>query len=367
MYTVAESLNQVVGIAYDGKHVYWTDISIQVESIMRSELHGNAPETLFTSGLSKPEDITIDHVTGNMYFSDYDLQHIAACSNDGKYCTIIISDLHRPRGIALYVQKGQMYYTDWGDNPMIGTASMDGTQNKPFITNDIHWPNGLALDWPNERLYWVDAKLKTIDSCKLDGSDRRSILRDISKHPFGIAVFMDKIYWSDWDLKSIESCDKFTGNHRQTLINDKVIYDVHIYHSAMDGQRINPCENTICSHLCLINSNDTYTCACPKFMELMSDKHKCKPTGKRLMLLMGVGRKFVTMEHQPFGRHDEADVKNVNYQIDKMAYNSLKGNVLVADNVDKVIYDVNLKTFRSIKLIDDNIGNITALAYGKII
>lgn len=276
-----------------------------------------------------------------------------------------MENIHRPRGIVLHTHKGQMYWTDWGTNPMIATASMDGTLFKPFITKDIHWPNGLALDWPNDRLYWVDAKLKTIDSCKLDGSDRRSVLKHVSKHPYGISVFSDKIYWSDWDSKSIQSCDKFTGKQRKTIIQDKVIYDVHVYHPAMQGFRKNNCIDSPCSHLCLLNSNDTYTCACPKYMKLMNDNHTCVATGKRRILLLGIGNRFVALEHQSFGRHDDAEGKTVSFNIDKMAYNSLKGNVLVADNTDKVIYDVNLKTYAAKKIIDDNIGNITAMAFGN--
>lgn len=38
---VAENLNQVIGISYDGDHVYWTDISVQVESIMKAKTDGN--------------------------------------------------------------------------------------------------------------------------------------------------------------------------------------------------------------------------------------------------------------------------------------------------------------------------------------
>lgn len=37
---VADNLNQVVGITYDGEYVYWTDISIQVESIMKAKADG---------------------------------------------------------------------------------------------------------------------------------------------------------------------------------------------------------------------------------------------------------------------------------------------------------------------------------------
>lgn len=37
---VADNLNQVIGITYDGEHVYWTDISVQVESIMKANTDG---------------------------------------------------------------------------------------------------------------------------------------------------------------------------------------------------------------------------------------------------------------------------------------------------------------------------------------
>lgn len=38
---VADNLNQVVGLTYDGDHVYWTDISVQVESIMKAKPDGS--------------------------------------------------------------------------------------------------------------------------------------------------------------------------------------------------------------------------------------------------------------------------------------------------------------------------------------
>lgn len=41
---VAENLNQVIGITYDGEYVYWTDISIQVESIMKAKVDGSEVE-----------------------------------------------------------------------------------------------------------------------------------------------------------------------------------------------------------------------------------------------------------------------------------------------------------------------------------
>lgn len=258
-----------------------------------------------------------------------------------------------------------MYYTDWGVKPMIGVASMDGQFNRPLIVDDIHWPNGLALDWPNDRLYWVDARLRAIDSCKLDGSDRRSVIKSVSKHPYGITVFQDTIYWSDWDSKSIQSANKFTGKNRTTIIRDNVIYDIHVYHPATRGFPRNPCSESGCSHMCLLNSNSSYTCDCPKYMELAANKHTCRSTGEQKMVLMGIGKRLVIFEHQSFGRHEDGEGKTLMYQIDRMAFNTISGDAIIADNQRRVIIKVSMANYAVKEIISDNIGNITALTFGK--
>lgn len=44
MYPIAENLNQVIGTSYDGRYVYWTDISLHIESITRSKIDGSQTE-----------------------------------------------------------------------------------------------------------------------------------------------------------------------------------------------------------------------------------------------------------------------------------------------------------------------------------
>lgn len=66
-----------------------------------------------------------------------------------------------------------MYWTDWGKPAEIAYSLMDGTNDRPFVVEDIHWPNGLALDYPNQRLYWTDARKMSLESIRLDGTDRR--------------------------------------------------------------------------------------------------------------------------------------------------------------------------------------------------
>lgn len=220
-FLIANKMDYVVGITGDDRSIVWTDISANTESILRSDPDGHNKRVIITSGISKPEDISIDWLTGNIYFTDTRENHIAVCTEDGYHCTIVFNDnMDKPRGIALYPLNGTMYWTDWGQRPMIGKAAMDGKQSQVFVSDNIIWPNGITLDWPGYRIYWVEAKLNRIESIRFDGSGRQVILSHLILHPFSIAVFEDTIFWSDWESKTIQSANKFTGKHRNVIVKD---------------------------------------------------------------------------------------------------------------------------------------------------
>lgn len=111
-----------------------------------------------------------------------------------------------------------LFWTDWGQNPRIERAGMDGSHRQAIVTYDVKWPNGLTLDLTQSRIYWVDAKLNIISSCKYDGSDRKLILHSsvALRHPFSISTFEDWVYWTDWERHTIYKANKFNGKN---LIN----------------------------------------------------------------------------------------------------------------------------------------------------
>lgn len=66
-----------------------------------------------------------------------------------------------------------MYWSEWGLNSRILMAGMDGRNGSTLIAENLEGPNSLSIDYANYRLYWIDSKLKVIESIRLDGSDRR--------------------------------------------------------------------------------------------------------------------------------------------------------------------------------------------------
>lgn len=58
-----------------------------------------------------------------------------------------------------------MYWTDWGEIPKIERAALDGSDRIVLVNTSLGWPNGLALDYAEGKIYWGDAKTDKIEVC----------------------------------------------------------------------------------------------------------------------------------------------------------------------------------------------------------
>lgn len=58
-----------------------------------------------------------------------------------------------------------MYWTDWGEIPKIERAALDGSDRVVLVNTSLGWPNGLALDYDEGKIYWGDAKTDKIEVC----------------------------------------------------------------------------------------------------------------------------------------------------------------------------------------------------------
>ncbi|KJH50181.1 G2F domain protein [Dictyocaulus viviparus] len=148
-----------VGLDFDcmEKRLVWSDIS--GHSIRSASLNGSDQLSFYTDNLSSPEGIAVDWSSRNVYYADSLNDEIGVASLDGKYQKALITEgLVNPRALALDIQNRHLYYTDWHrENPIIGRMDMDGQNNRVFLNEDVHLPNGITI-LPNRReLCWVDA------------------------------------------------------------------------------------------------------------------------------------------------------------------------------------------------------------------
>lgn len=75
---------------------------------------------------------------------------------------------------------------------------MDGTNRSVIVEDKITWPNGLTLDFINDRIYWADAREDYIEFASLDGTNRHT---GNGTTPIQTTVKLFKMIW--WSIQQL--------------------------------------------------------------------------------------------------------------------------------------------------------------------
>lgn len=79
-----------------------------------------------------------------------------------------------------------MFFSDYGHNPRIERASLDGQDRVVIVYRGILRVVSLTVDTDNDKLYWADHDRHTLEGCDYDGSNRRVIRRMNEVSPSGL-------------------------------------------------------------------------------------------------------------------------------------------------------------------------------------
>uniref|UniRef100_A0A8C2DL15 Low density lipoprotein receptor-related protein 2a n=1 Tax=Cyprinus carpio TaxID=7962 RepID=A0A8C2DL15_CYPCA len=272
---ILQGLTSVVALDFDqvDRRLYWIDVSRRV--LERMFFNGTGREVV-VNGILHGEGLAVDWVGRKLYWVDSFLDCMKVSELDGRFVRKLAEHcvdanntycFENPRAIVLHPKFGYVYWTDWGDKAFIGRVGMDGNNKSAIITTKIEWPNGLTIDYTNDKLYWSDAHLNYIEFSDLDGNHRHTVYDGILPHPFAITVFEESVYWTDWNTRTVEKGNKYNGSGREALVNTTHRpFDIHVCHPYRQPIVTNPCavNNGGCSHLCLLRAGGQgFTCECP--------------------------------------------------------------------------------------------------------
>ena len=151
----------------------------------------------------------------------------------------------------------------------IESARMDGSERKTIVKNNLQNPSDLTVDVTTDQLYWSDKDLRKIESSNLNGNDRKILVSEkdangLVNFPVAIAVLGDFLYWADRSEKTISRVNKETGKDLEIVLSD--IHHLSSLTAVIRPMQPdnNPCVIKDCSHICLLeDGGKNAKCACP--------------------------------------------------------------------------------------------------------
>ncbi|XP_046328862.2 low-density lipoprotein receptor-related protein 4-like isoform X2 [Haliotis rufescens] len=273
--------------------VFWSDVmtkNINVARIHNTQLE--SPEVLL-SNMTAVGGVAYDWVHEALYWTQdkEEEEAIRVMSLGSKLvATLVYTNLGNPRAIIVDPARGWMYWTNWAQPADIQKCGMDGTSRHTIISANIHWPNGITIDYIDKRLYWTDSYLDTVTSSDLDGNDVRVIIdktKFFREHMYAITVFQNHLYWTDWITDTVRKMDKRTGKMTFHHVGGVMPLGIKVFHKSRQITEKNRCglDNRGCQ-ICLPHpqkeeGTKEYTCACADGMTLQADGKTCVKKGQR--------------------------------------------------------------------------------------
>uniref|UniRef100_A0A8W7PDA9 LRP2 n=1 Tax=Anopheles coluzzii TaxID=1518534 RepID=A0A8W7PDA9_ANOCL len=209
--------------------------------------------------------LAVDWVSKNLYYIDSRKGTLNVLSTrNTSYRRTLLKNLKRPRAIVVHPNRGYIYFSEWDRPANISRANADGSGLIVFRNLTLGWPNGLSIDFREDRVYWCDALLDHVQHANLDGTDVRTVNSRLIRHPFSIVIHEEWMYITDWRLDAIVRLNKLNGEQEEIMVREPQtnrLYGVKVYsHGVQSIDASQPCgvNNGGCEKLCFaLPRNDT--------------------------------------------------------------------------------------------------------------
>ncbi|XP_030745699.1 low-density lipoprotein receptor-related protein 6 [Sitophilus oryzae] len=164
-----------------------------------------------------------------VYSTTKDIRNLTFIKNrENQKPKIIIRNYTYIASIDFHYEKEMMC---WSDQELLGIfcGHYDNNiaENKVKVIGEILAPDGLAIDWFTNNIYWVDSDTNKIEVATLDGKHRKVLFWTDIDQPRAIAVVPMKgfLFWTDWgEVPKIERAGMNGDPRTRRIIVSENIY-----------------------------------------------------------------------------------------------------------------------------------------------
>ncbi|XP_035692681.1 low-density lipoprotein receptor-related protein 4-like [Branchiostoma floridae] len=269
---------------YAGKMVFYTQQQDDgTQNIERLSIIGEGDTmTIFENGQGI-EGIAVDWVASNLYWTERRLGRIHVSKLDGSLRRVLISNLDQPSAIAVHPGRSYVFWTEVGSDPKISRASPDGSNRQLLVSSQaediVGKPTALAIDYLQDRLYWVTSDPGNVQSSNLHGGDVTTLWSSTTANPFGVAIYKDYVLWTDNSTQSLSfgRPSVFFGILSEKTTNlSTAAYNIKVYDDTEQPVFTSACDdrNGLCTELC-IPKGENRVCACAEGRYIQADRVSC--------------------------------------------------------------------------------------------
>lgn len=356
--------------------LFWSDL--QEGKIYSGTLNDNGVlghvKSVVSHGIVSVEGIAVDWIGHNLYLVESRYGWIEVADLKHKWRSVLVTNIDAPRALALDSRDGLLFWTDRSENrPKIERSTMAGRNRIAIVDintlSDGGFPNGLTIDYSTRRLYWIDAKSDSIYSSNYDGLalNKHYSNRQLIQTPFGLSFLNNDLYWVDAKLNTINRIDIRNNSAPQVIYKTyHSLYGVIVVHPQHHPKSdFNPCLSMGCSHLCLIDDKNTALCRCPQLMVLGPDGKRCQDVEDMILV-----SEFHKEGNDGFsvilGLSDNSLVKPLTFPIVPPSHTEIVG--LDLDEASGYVYwaDANTNFLWKASVVGNEISKAMHLGYGKV-
>lgn len=135
-----------------------------------------------------------------------------------------IEGVHGAVVLDFHYKKSTLFYADVNIDAIRSVDMLNFSNSKTIVSSGLSTPNGLAVDWIANNIYWSDSEAKKIEVARLDGSCRKLLLHEGLDDPRALILYPKKgfMFWADWAPTPRIDRALMNGADRKTIINSDI-------------------------------------------------------------------------------------------------------------------------------------------------
>lgn len=290
-------LLDVTAVQYDanGNCVMWSDRAYNIIGRQCLNDDNRSMEVLAAIGINEVTHLAYDWMSELLFFIDSGRQTVEMISTSGRG-DATLGRMHRTIiqaredmelfSLVVHPGHGYIFWCEYHRNGQhIARANLDGSQQRVLVRlTDFDIRHPLAIDYEDERIYWLNVLYNYIARCSIHGNSCVKVVTEQRKYNVyrALVVQANQIYWYEYRQKSIRRAIK-----EKRAVGVTVPVEVEDFRAMQflstrmqAGSNACSCGAHNCSHVCVGAPNRKHSCLCPDGFQMDEIGHCYCPLGE---------------------------------------------------------------------------------------